>query len=69
MHHSLLISHKRQEAGYSPANLDIKDRLYYILHPEDYPTEDTSEEEEGDDNRNSKRKKNFEEEEKEEGDA
>ena len=69
MHHSLLISRKRQEAGCSSANLDIKDRLYYILYPEDCPTEDTSEEEEGDDNVNSKRKKNSEEEEKEEGDA
>lgn len=55
MHHSLLISHKRQEAGCSLANLDMKDRLYYILHPEDYSTEDTSEEEDGDDNGNSKK--------------
>lgn len=54
---------------------DIRDRVYCILHPENYHTEDTSEQEEEDDEEEQEEsdekweEENVEKEEKEEGDT
>ena len=48
---------------------DVRDRVYCILYPEDYGTEDTSDEKEEDDEEEEENDEKEEEEEKEEGDA
>ena len=49
---------------------DVRDRVYCILYPEDYGTEDTSDEKEEDDEEEEEENdEKEEEEEKEEGDA